>query len=241
MQMLRNLKNVSIASPNPIVAELDGLEKQARDKLKGFHRKLFIDALEDERRSRLTGISGWKHCAPQIDHSYAETETCVLFLVRDPYSWIVSLTRRPYNCRTPKIDKIDEFIERPWLTMRRDNIAPVLSSPIGLWNEKLRAYRAFSRAAPVPSTLLKFEDFVQAPVAALAGVLEQFEISHNGLAELEEPTKAGGMERAERQGYYAREGWKAKISPHTAALINANVDWDIARSFGYEMRDPESF
>ncbi len=241
IRMLRAHAGVSPGFPYPAVPELDALEKRVFASMEGLHQELFTDALDDIRRSRLAGLSAWKHAAPVVDESYAEKKTSVLFLVRDPYSWIASFFRNPYHARAPLPPTLAGFVEQPWLTMQRDNIEPILNSPMALWTEKLRAYRAFAAAAPVPSTVLHFEAFVLAPVAALGGALERFGIPIAGLKEAGETTKSAGASRRERIAFYKAKAWEREVSPEAAELINANVDWDVAASFGYKMRDPAEF
>jgi len=241
MEMLRALKGVSISSPSLPAPDLDALETQVFSTLKGFRKLLFKDALLDERQNRLEAISAWKHAAPVIDGSYAAKRASVLFMVRDPYSWIAALYRNPYHIRTHKPDTIEAFLQEPWLCMKRDNIAPVLPSPVQLWNAKLQAYRAFAEARPVPSTVLHFEAFVRDPVAALGAALTRFDIRVEGLAERQGPTKQDGLHRAERIAFYEREAWKQALSPEAVQLINAQVDWGLAAHFGYHKRSPEEF
>ena len=241
VQMLRAHKGVTPVSPNPKMPDLDRFEAQVNQKLEGFNRTLYMDALADIRRSRLGAHSAWKHAAPQIDESYAAKKASVLFLVRDPYSWIAALFRHPYHRRAPLPETLAEFLEQPWLTVQRDNVAPILMSPMELWNLKLRAYQDFAIAAPVPSTVLHFETFVLNPVAALSAALDRFEISSQGLAEVAEPTKKRGVDRDARQKYYQNNEWEKEVSAEAAALINNYVDWEIADSFGYQRRDPKDF
>lgn len=241
IRMLRALNGVTVGFPNYPMPDLDLLEKRINDTLTGFHFELYKDALDDIRRSRLKGLSAWKHAAPVVDDSYAAKAASVLFLVRDPYSWIAALYRNPYHMRAPKPDSLEAFLEQPWLSVQRENIEPVMISPMMVWNAKMRAYRAFAKAAPVPSTVLYFEEFVLDPVSALAAALARFGISGKGLKEIEDPTKTAGVSRAERLRYYRESAWEKEISPEAAHLINTYVDWDAATSFGYAMRDPAEF
>ncbi len=241
VRMLRAHKGVSPGAPGYKKNDLDAFQNRIDEKLEGFHHELFNDALDDIRRNRLGGHSAWKHAAPIIDESYAAKKASVLFLVRDPYSWIAALFRNPYHARAPMPETLEAFVQQPWLTVQRDNIAPILMSPIDLWNEKLRAYQAFASAAPVPSTVLHFEAFVLDPVPALSTALARLNIATKGLAEVAEPTKKLGFGREKRLTYYKTKAWEKEIDPETARLINAYVDWDVAANFGYHRRDPAEF
>ncbi len=208
---------------------------------KGFDKELYKDAIEDIRRRNDGGVGTWKHAAPVIDGSYAAQNRAVLFLVRDPYSWMVSFFRKPYHARPPTPPQMEAFLQQPWATVQRDNLAAMLPSPMALWSEKLRAYRAFLQAAPVPAGVLHFEDFVLDPVAALGAAMQGVGVAPEGLRGLARPTKSWGLSETERVAHYKTEAWKAEISPSAAALIAGLVDWDVAGYFGYEMRDPASF
>ncbi|NOR63105.1 MAG: hypothetical protein GQ535_11515 [Rhodobacteraceae bacterium] len=241
VRMLRAHKGVSVGFPNPKTAELEHLERRVHEKLEGFALELFTDALDDMRRKPLGGHSAWKHAAPIVDDSYAAKNASVLFLVRDPYSWIAALFRNPYHARAPLPDTLAGFLAQPWLTVQRENIAPILLSPMELWNLKLRAYRDFSNAAPVPSTVLHFEPFVLDPVGELTAALQKFGIPSKGLVEAEAPTKKLGVSRETRQNYYKTKAWEQEISAEAAQMINECVDWEVAAAFGYHRRDPAEF
>jgi len=241
VRMLRAHEGVAPRFPSYKSNELEALESRIHEKLEGFALELFSDALDDIRRSHLGGHSAWKHAAPVVDESYAAKKASVLFLVRDPYSWIAALYRNPYHARAPLPDTLAAFLDQPWLTVQRENIASILMSPMELWNLKLRAYRDFAAAAPVPSTVLYFEGFVLNPVAALSTALASFDISAKGLVEMEGSTKKQGADREARQKYYKTKAWETEISTEAARLINDYVDWDVAASFGYHRRDPADF
>lgn len=241
IQMLRALDGVTLATPNSNAPDIDKLEAQVLARLTGFHKQLFKDALLDARQSRLPALSAWKHAAPQIDYSYAEKAVSVLFIVRDPYSWIAALYRNPYHIRTQKPDTIEAFLQDPWLCMARDSVAPVLASPVQLWSAKLAAYQCFAVAKPVPSTVLHFEDFVRDPVKALGNALKVFHIPAGGLTEQHSPTKQGGLDKKARIAYYEGEAWKRELSPEAVRLVNSHIDWDLAAEFGYRRREPDEF
>lgn len=241
MQMLRNLDHVSLGMPHRENPDLDALVEQAKAHLNNMPLELFRDAIEDERWRRNGGMSDWKHAAPRIDNSYAILDASVIFLVRNPYSWIWSLAQRGYHSRTVWQPDFNRFIQTPWLCLKRDNIAPFLSSPMQLWNEKLARYRVFAQKAPVPSTVLKFEEFVATPVRSLARSLREFGISDQGLATVQLPTKANGTGHAKRRKFYTEEGWRAYFSASTVTLVNEIIDWELAGHFGYERLEPDDF
>lgn len=241
IRMLRAFDGVSTRIPKPEDMRFQRFRETVNTSFEGLTRELYEDALIDARYAGLPAAYAWKHAAPMVDESYAAHGAHVLFSVRDPYSWIASFFRNPHHARAPLPHMLEAFLQQPWLTMRRDNIAPVLASPMHLWNEKLRAYRSFSKVAPVASSTLRFEDFVLDPVKALACQLAEFNVNSKGLREVENATKLDGRARRARLSYYKRKAWEADITPEAAALINQFVDWDVAEEFGYFRRDPNEF
>jgi len=238
MQMLRALDQVSLSMPRGEAGDRDRMEAHIRQHMKGMSLKLFMDALEDIKHAQTGGMSDWKHAAPRIDDSYKALEASVIFLVRNPYSWIWSLAEHPYHARAPWVGDLGVFMARPWLSVARENIAPILYSPMELWNIKLRRYRSFSA---VPSQVLHFEDFVQAPVKSLSAILRGFDISPEGLAEIARPIKAHAAAPEKRKAFYADEGWKAYFCADTIAQANALIDWEVAAAYGYARLDPADF
>ena len=213
---------------------------QKRRWKKGFDKELYKDAIEDIRRRNYGGVSAWKHAAPMIDGSYAAQKRAVLFLVRDPYSWMVSFHRKPYHARAP-VPQMSAFLQQPWPSVQRDNVAAVLPSPMALWTEKLRAYRAFLQAKPVPAGVLHFEDFVLDPVAALGAAMADLGVDPKGLRTLARPTKSWGLSEVERVVHYKSEAWRASLSPAAASQITDLVDWEVAAYFGYSRREQQEF
>ncbi len=241
MQMLRALEQVSLSMPRGDPGDRAQMEAHIRQHMKGMSLKLFMDALEDTKHAQTGGMSDWKHAAPRMDDSYKSLEASVIFLVRNPYSWIWSLAEHPYHARAPWIGDMAAFIARPWLSVARENIQPILYSPMELWNIKLRRYLEFPTKAGVPAQVLHFEDFVQDPIASLSAILRGFDISPDGLALVETPTKAHARAPAQRKAFYADEGWKGYFTAATIAQVNELIDWEVAAAYGYPRLDPADF
>jgi len=185
-----------------------------------------------------------KHTAPLFSKEFVHHDVSVLFLVRNPYSWALSLYRQPYHIIGPRRTDLLSFLKEPWLTLGRDRVERILSSPLDLWTLKLAAYRRFERhaeAAGVPYATLRFEDFVADPAGALTTSLQGLADGVIDINVLETPTKPKGMDAKTRQDYYAREAWKADLTGPSVALINAHIDWALAESYGYARRDPDDF
>lgn len=110
-------------------------------------RKVYMDALRDNVSHYNAPLAMWKHAAPRWDETFVTQNVHTIFCVRNPYSWALSMARKPYHMKARRTDDFLTFIKRPWLTERRDNTGIILCSVMDLWNKKLRAYAEFADQA----------------------------------------------------------------------------------------------
>lgn len=206
-------------------------------------RKVYVDALRDNVAHHSAPLAMWKHAAPRWHSSFLEQDVATIFCVRNPYSWALSMARKPYHMKGARTGDFLSFIKRPWLTERRDNTDIVLSSVMELWNKKLRAYADFADQAEQVGgqyCYLRFEDFVQDPSAALADTLHCF-----GARAHTQPiavsTKPNGMPLDALQTYYAQEHWKRRLTAPTVQAINSVLDWALVDQFCYQRLDAADF
>ena len=218
--------------------ELDGLKARI-EAMGGPWRAVYMDALRDMAFARACPTKLWKHARIVPDPAFAAKRAHLVFCVRDPYSWVISLARNPYHLRGEMPKTLAEFVVRPWMTMGRDNMDAVLESPLELWNGKNRAYRDFAMEG-VPVEVVRFEDFIVAPEAEVSRVLDRFDVAYDRVERLERSTKDARTVE-EIAAYHAREGWADWLTRGVVSAINARVDWDVAAAFGYARRDPADF
>lgn len=210
----------------------------------GPWKRVYREAIKDVRAREMGALGTWKHAAPEFDPVFAAMNVSVLFLVRNPYSWVQSLNRRPYHCMGRRQQELEDFLVFPWLTVGRDNVEPILSSPMYLWNLKLRAYDRFRSAAAdagVRTAVLRFEDFVQNSVLSLNRALTSMGVEPGLLKAIPGDTKAKGQPGRERRHFYLNELWREDLTSGAVSLINDMVDWDIAEAHGYAQLDPADF
>ena len=207
-------------------------------------RKLFLDALRDHDDYRAVPLAAWKHAAP-VWHSDFETHRVhVMFTVRNPYSWAVSMARRPYHIAGPRTPDFATFLRRPWLTQRRDNTEPLLASVIDLWNVKFRAFVDFqgrAARAGVETALIKFEDFVADPEATVSETLFNWGAAQTHVRAQKKSTKGEGQSLEKLQSYYNAEGWRQYHTCETIEAINAGLDWELMDRAGYALLRADDF
>ncbi|GLQ34813.1 hypothetical protein GCM10007939_10960 [Amylibacter marinus] len=208
------------------------------------YRKIYVDALRDNVAHETNPIAAWKHASPRWSADFADQRVSVLFALRNPYSWALSMARKPYHMKAERTGDFGAFISRPWLTERRDNCGIVLGSVLGLWNQKLSAYLDFADHAArhdLPIQFLRFEDFIQDPAAQMTEVLRGFDLPEAQLQPIEQSTKSNGKPLDQLQEFYADEGWKHRLTAPWVESINAQIDPALMERFGYSRLDPQDF
>lgn len=222
------------------LAENRALRERIDLMFSGRVRRQYRDAVLDMEHMGECPTMAWKHAAPDWDAAFVAKRAHVVFSVRNPYSWVISLAKHPYHKHDRRLHGLEAFVETPWLTMRRDNLEAVLGSPLDLWNRKNAAYLAFMQAAEVPTVTMSFEGFVASPVTEVRRMLAQFAIPSGGVHALEVSTK-DSRSAAEISERYAREEWRGSLNAGLVRSINAKIDWEVAAAFGYKRLDPADF
>ncbi len=214
------------------------------EEMRGPWKKVYREAVRDAQDDKVGPVGAWKHAAPRYGEDFGQYDVRVLFSVRNPYSWAVSMHKRPYHyLGAPKADFL-EFLEFPWVSMGRDRVERILHSPMDMWSRKLEAYQSFEAealAAGTPVQTLKFEDFVQDPSGSLGGALSALAGNPIVVEELEAPTKRDGLAAEARRVRYRDELWRNALTAPCVEFINGRVNWDIAARYGYGRLSPSDF
>lgn len=182
---------------------------------------------------------GWKHMNPDIERIGPEALAAVRFLmvVKNPYSWLLSLYQRPYHIGAKDVC-FEDFLNRHLGVMqKRENIGPDPLSPVEVWNFKMRGYQALLAAAP-HAMIVRYEDFLTDEFAALGRVARALEVP---LRETYEPADAGIKQRdhdvtqKDYADYYLNERWRGKLTARALQKINATLDPALVTQLGYQM------
>ena len=183
---------------------------------------------------------GWKHSRVK---SVGELKSCDSFqrnicfisVTKNPYSWLLSLHRKPYNhqYRRTKPD-FETFLQTAWKTDGRDNCEKLLESPIVLWNVKNTSYLQLANLNGLNITT---ERTIQDPESVVDMIGSHFSIKKRGnkFLNYEKSTKDVSKNFAYYQDYYLNERWRDKISENAIAIINKTVDKTLMKHFGYEV------
>ena len=109
---------------------------------------------------------GWKHGAVRT-HA---TRHPAVTITKNPYAWLLSLHRRPYQPSQPQGIDFETFLRTPWQTVGRDNMRRVtLETPVHLWNAKCRSYLGLENAVHI-----RYQDVLEAPEAFIDRLVDTF-------------------------------------------------------------------
>ena len=105
----------------------------------------------------------WKHAALPSALAKRREDELFIIVAKNPYSWLLSLFRRPYHCHPQYLRRrFERFIHSPWLTVPRERSPEVFENPMRMWNFK---YRSYLKAASVLSNvfIVRYEAMLSQP------------------------------------------------------------------------------
>ncbi|WP_299971123.1 hypothetical protein [uncultured Roseobacter sp.] len=219
------------------------LTRRLHRALPGLARGLHEAARDRYFEATFARNLGWKHMNPDVARIGADALSSVRFLmvVKNPYSWLLSLFQRPYHVGG-KDTRFEEFLERHLGVMeQRENIGRDPLSPVEVWNRKMRGYQVL-KAAAKHAMIVRYEDFLEDEAAALERVATQLGITLRGT----HIPITGGVKHADGElshkdyaTYYLQEKWRDRLSKSALERINAELDPDLVTRLGYQMISPD--
>lgn len=175
---------------------------------------------------------GWKRrIAPGADELSEEMRKNMNFIcmVKNPYSWLLSLHRRPVKHESLRETSFSDFIRYSFGDY---------PNPVVIWNKKIRSY--VEMESYVEKYLLIFyEKLLETPKAALEAISLNFDIPKSFLwfknLDKQISNNYGVMSKRFPKGYYLKERWKEELDYHDIQFINEHLDLDLAKSLNYEI------
>ena len=206
---------------------------------------------------------GWKHSlVDQIDlyqkiKKKSGAKIHVITLTKNPYTWLLSLYKRPHHYRhkfnffkhplawfmslykspsnyTIKQGTFEEFLRSPWLTVGRENSPKEIENPMILWNIKNASYIQINEKKS--GINLRYEDLLLDPEKVLEDIRNVFGLEKNlqKFINLEWSTKGDKTVFTDYQKYYLEEKWKQKLSEEAINIINKYLDDKLLSYYQYE-------
>ena len=188
-------------------------------------------------------LQGWKHA--QIPcHQYSNARykpgTCFLTLTKNPYAWLLSLYKRPYqnidlmNCKI----NFSTFLRTPWKTIPRECGPQEYANPIKMWNMKTSSYSKLSNYGT--HLHLCYEDVLEDPESTVALIASSFGFERSApiFRGIEKSIKHDNFNTQDYIDYYLNQGWQKKLLNTDIEFINTQLDISLVEKIGYKIIAP---
>jgi hypothetical protein len=182
---------------------------------------------------------GWKHqkvnTPVDIQNSsiWNTREVALVSISKNPYSWLLSLYRRPYHQYFDQNVSFEEFIQRPWKTIGRDNMNEAYVDPVELWNVKNKSYLELPKLNGLNITT---EAIFADSEKIIELISSHFSINRrsNIFLDYQRSTKGESKTSDYYRQYYLNESWRKDISKEAYSIIRERVDDELMAYYGYD-------
>lgn len=178
---------------------------------------------------------GWKHTLVKPHKMPINRSLTFITITKNPYSWLLSLYRKPYHQYFKSKPTFEDFLNTPWKTVGRENTQnKFLANPIELWNLKNKAYLQLSSAQTINLTS---ESLFEDAGKVIDSISNQFSIEKKSdkFINYEKSTKDKKKNGAYYRDYYLSEKWRDQLSPTAIITINNSIDKVLMSHFGYNL------
>lgn len=184
---------------------------------------------------------GWKHTCADVQrleslHAAGAHTVNFVTVTKNPYSWLLSLHRRPYHNRKRKSRNpgFEDFLEQQWPVLGRENVSGTVN-PIQLWNRKNRSYMEIAESSSLRGLALRYEDILENPEKSIEDIASRFDCKRRADSFLNytQSTKDASKDAGYYRDYYLGERWAAKLSSSAIGIINRYLDDDLMTYFCY--------
>lgn len=180
---------------------------------------------------------GWKHTliSPELKNILRKSGDNVIFLtlIKNPYSWLLSLYDHPYHFNKKQMD-FEQFLLKPWDTVGRENSSEHFVNPIDMWNKKNENYIELKDIVTIIN--IKYEDLLANPGNIIDSISKQFNIpkKYDNFKNLKQSVKRSEKDFNYYQTYYLKERWRDKLSNKSIKIINKYLNENLMDYFGYK-------
>lgn len=220
-ELARQRKLVGVASRVSPRAG-DWLSERMRDR---YHAKHFDETL------------GWKHARIDVDRVRRRAEVGFVPMVKHPYSWAMSMQRRPYHAAGRSAGLV-EFLRTPYRLVGRDGVAAPSLLPMEIWNAKVASYFALRDAVPERVVFSRYEDILVGEEDWLRQVARAFGLAEpERIARVPESTKEAAKGHDYYADYYGNERWRAELGAEACELMDSLLDRSLVARCGYRLQE----
>lgn len=172
---------------------------------------------------------GWTHGTPQTYDKEVEAKTLFLFIVKNPYSWLLSFKDKPHTDIKGKYDKIDfgKFLRTPVESHK---------SPIEMWTYKHSIYLWFMGNVDY-AHLVRYEDVLRDPKKVIDEIIDKYDLSKSKsyFKNIDNTTHPSGRITDDKFGkkeYYLKKKWRKELED--VDLINGFLNRKVMKKLGYK-------
>jgi hypothetical protein len=234
LERIIRLNSKSLVHPGT-VSELDRSSFQRmrimkREGASAESIEAFIDSVFLDRPP----IQQWKHAATRFDQVDDFVGTHVIFTVRHPLSWMLSLYKNPYHALMSLPDSLHGFMKCAWKTVERERLGGSPFTPLALYREKLDSYLSLTAAFDrenITYTILKFEDLITNQSGCFDKIRPYLDDPSKTFEALTQSTKTKEKDLEYYIDYYGHERWKDEVPE--PVLSEFDFAGEILTRFGY--------
>ncbi|WP_461304087.1 hypothetical protein [Aureisphaera sp.] len=183
---------------------------------------------------------GWKHSTVLTSKLLREKDIDSIGFVtitKNPYSFLLSLYKRPYHYKGDREVTFTEFLKNPWVVQGRDNhVARSYENPIMLWNAKNKSYLDLKKQLPEQTFNLTYETIIEDPEKVLKDLQLLWELpGKTNFENHNTSTKESNKSFDYYKDYYLNEQWREKLTEEDISIINRFLDPQVVKFFGYSL------
>lgn len=182
---------------------------------------------------------GWKHSCVKpasklVRYALVNDDLAFLTITKNPYSWLLSLYKRPYHQHHIEKPDFEKFLSSPWGKVGRDRLDGNIINPIELWNIKNRSYLNLTKLNVLNLTS---EKIISSPRQVIDQISHKFSIQKKSekFLDMKRSTKEANKDSDFYLDYYLNEKWRNEISSREIALINGYLDRELMKRFDYKV------
>lgn len=174
---------------------------------------------------------GWKHrLAPSSDELSEKLKEEVIYicLVKNPYSWLLSMHKRPYLHESLKSLSFADFVRFSYGDYR---------NPITMWNTKNNSYLGMEDYIR-NFKLVRYEDLLVDSENEIIAIADKFGLKMSGTFRNINRiiTNSHGVKKSRfHKDYYVDEIWKKKLRDIHIERINQFLDEKLMQKLNYSI------
>ena len=172
---------------------------------------------------------GWKHrIAPSADELTEKLKKEVLFLclVKNPYSWLISMHKRPYNHECLHKLSFLDFLKYSYGDYR---------NPMVMWNTKNASYLNMKEYVQFHQ-IIRYEDILKEPATFINQLAEKYSFPKPAIFKniTNLLTNSHGIKNQQfHKDYYLNEEWKKSLRHEHVKLINTWLNESLMNELNY--------